>query len=153
MDRVEVKCVVLADRHHTLVEGIRGLLETTFDAIVMVADEKSLLESVERLQPMMAVVDLSLARRDSLRWLQQLRERYPNLKLILLSVHSEASVCQSALAAGANGYVLKCTVATELLPAIDAVLDGQQYISQGIAKTAKADEAKNDPCLGRSLGP
>jgi DNA-binding NarL/FixJ family response regulator len=130
VEKPGLKCALLADRHTGLTEGIRGLLETVFEAVVMVADERSLFESAERLQPTLAVVDLSLARGDSLRWLQQLRARCPNLKVVLLSVHDEPSVGRSAMAAGADGYVLKRTVATELLPAIDAVLAGQRYVSE-----------------------
>ena len=54
-------CVLLADRHHDLTEGVRGLLETAFETVVMVADEASLLEGASRLRPDVAVVDLSLA--------------------------------------------------------------------------------------------
>lgn len=100
-----VNCVLLAERHHGLTEGLRNLLETTFDAVVMVADETSLLESAERLQPLMAIVDISLARTDNLRWVKALRACCPKLKLILLSVHDEPSVCQAALDAGADGRV------------------------------------------------
>ncbi|MCW5551403.1 MAG: response regulator transcription factor [Verrucomicrobiae bacterium] len=122
-----VKCVVLADRHHGLTEGIRGLLETAFDAVVMVADETSLLESVRHLQPLVAVVDLSLAPGEELDWLPRLRSVGPDLKLILLSVHDEPSVRHAALAAGADGFVLKRAIARELLAAVDAVLAGQCY--------------------------
>lgn len=55
-----VRCVLLADRHHGLTEGMCGLLKTAFEAVVMVADEASLLESARQLQPLVAVVDLSL---------------------------------------------------------------------------------------------
>jgi DNA-binding NarL/FixJ family response regulator len=44
-------CVLLADRHQDLLDGVRGLLETAFDTVVMVADEASLLEGVSRLRP------------------------------------------------------------------------------------------------------
>ena len=55
-------CVLLADRHHGLAEGVRGLLETAFESVFMVADGTSLLEGVDRLEPDVAIVDLSLAR-------------------------------------------------------------------------------------------
>jgi two-component system secretion response regulator SsrB len=121
--------VLLADRHHGLTEGVRGLLETTFQAVVMVADEASLLASAERLQPMLAVVDLSLARADNLRCLRELRARCPHLKLIVLSVHDETSVRDAALQAGADGFVLKRAIATDLLRAVDAVLAGNRFIT------------------------
>jgi len=119
-----VKCVLLADRHHGLTEGVRGLLETVFEAVVMVADENSLFESAGRLRPTLAVVDLSLAHGDSLRWLPRLRARCPGLKILVLSVHDEPSVRRAALEAGADGFVLKRAIATELLTAVDTALAG-----------------------------
>lgn len=122
MDTENIKCVLLADRHHGLTESLRGLLETVFGAVVMVADENSLLETARRLKPTLAVVDLSLAHGDNLRWLELLRQRSPGLKILALSVHDESSVRQEALDAGADGVVLKRAIATELLPAVDAAL-------------------------------
>ncbi len=115
-------CVLLADRHHGLTEGVRGLLETLFHTVVMVADEKSLSEIAVLLQPEVAVVDLSLARECKLRWLEQLHQRCPALRLIVLSVHDEPSVRQAALDAGAQGFVLIRSIATDLLPTVEAVL-------------------------------
>jgi DNA-binding NarL/FixJ family response regulator len=51
------------------------------------------------------------------------------MKLIVVSVHDEPSASRSALEAGANGFVLKRAIATDLLPAVDAVLAGQRYVS------------------------
>ena len=116
-----LSCVLLADRHHGLTEGVRGLLETTFGSVVMVANEASLLEGAARLQPEVAIVDLSLARDSGLGWLRALRERCPDLKVIVLSVHDEESVRSAAIAAGADAFVLKRAIATDLLPAVDAL--------------------------------
>lgn len=129
-----LNCVLLADRHHGLTEGIRGLLESMFEAVVMVADENSLLESASRLRPTVIVVDLSLARGEGLRWLEKLRALSPALKIIVLSVHDEPSVCRSVMAAGADGFVLKHALATELLPAVDAVMSGEIYVSSGLSQ-------------------
>jgi len=114
-------CVLLADRHHGLTEGVRGLLETAFGTVVMVADAASLLEGAVRLRPDMAVVDLSLARGSNLGWLRGLRQRCPDLKVIVLSVHDEQSVRRAVMEAGADAFVLKRAVATDLLPAVDLV--------------------------------
>ena len=64
--------------------------------------------------------------------LPRLRSRCPQLKLIVLSVHDEPSVCRSALEAGADAFVLKRAIATDLLPAIDAVQAGRSYVSPDI---------------------
>jgi DNA-binding NarL/FixJ family response regulator len=121
MPEKPLSCVLLADRHHALTEGVRGLLETAFGTVVMVADEASLLEGAGRLRPDMAVVDLSLARDRGLGWLRALRQRCPELKVIVLSVHDEQAVCRAALGAGADAFVLKRAIATDLLPAVERV--------------------------------
>ena len=117
-------CVLLASRHPALTEGVRGLLETSFESVVMVADEVSLLEGAIRLRPDVAVVDLSLAQNGSLDWLQELRSRCPELKVIVISVHDEQSVRRAVMKAGADAFVLKRAIASDLLNAIDAVRCG-----------------------------
>jgi DNA-binding NarL/FixJ family response regulator len=124
-----MQCVLLGERHHELGDGVRGLLETAFGAVFLVADEASLIEGAARLQPALVVVDLSLAGGDLPRLLDTLRENAPTTKVLLLSVHDdEESVRSEALAAGADGLVLKQQIAAELLPAVDALLAGKRYL-------------------------
>jgi len=122
-------CVLLADRHHRLSDGVRGLLETTFDEVFMVADQTSLMKGAQRLSPAFVVVDVSLAEGDIADLLHSIRERAPAAKVLLLSVHDEPSIAAAAFAAGADGLVLKRAIATDLLPAVDALRAGQRYIS------------------------
>ena len=116
-----LSCVLLADRHHGLSEGVRGLLETAFGSVVMVADETSLIDAASRLLPEVAVIDLSLARERGLGWLRAVRERCPDLKIVVLSVHDEQSVRRAAMDAGADAFVLKRGIATDLLAAVEGV--------------------------------
>ena len=125
MSRGPLSCVLLADRHHGLSEGVRGLLETAFGTVVMVADKTSLLDVAFRLRPDVAVVDLSLARDGGLEWLKAVRQRCPGLKVIALSVHDEETVRLAAMAAGADAFVLKRAIATDLLPAVARLRDEQ----------------------------
>ena len=116
-----LSCVLLADRHHGLSEGVRGLLATLFETVVMVADEKSLLEAAGRLRPDVAIVDLSLAHAADLGWLRALRAAGPGLGVIVVSVHDEASVRRAAIDAGADAFVLKRAIATDLLHAVESL--------------------------------
>jgi len=131
MSKADMQCVLLADPHHGVSEGVRNLLATTFATVVMVADEVSLFESAGRLHSDLAVVDLSLSRGNGLDFVRRLRGRFPDMKLIIVSVHDQASVSRSVLEAGADGFVGKRAIATDLLAAADAVLAGQRYVSPG----------------------
>ncbi len=88
----------------------------------MVANDVSLAEAATRLKPDMAVVDLSLARGCDLDWLRTVRERSPGLRIVVISVHDEASVRRAAMDAGADAFVLKRAIATDLLPTVERVL-------------------------------
>jgi DNA-binding NarL/FixJ family response regulator len=131
-------CVLLADRHHGLRDGVRGLLEAEFETVFMVADEASLLEGANRLQPPVVVLDLSLSAGDLRGLLERVSARAPGSKILLLSVHDEATVAKSALSAGADGVVLKRSLATDLMPAVDALLAGGHFVSPGIAEKRRA---------------
>ncbi|AXA44282.1 Response regulator receiver domain family protein (plasmid) [Rhizobium leguminosarum] len=106
---------------------MRSLLDPTFEVLVMVADEKSLFETIERMPVDLAVVDLSLTRKDGIKVIKRLRLQFPGLKLIAISVSDEPSVGRATMRAGANGFVPKRTIAMELFPAVEAVLAGQSY--------------------------
>ena len=125
-------CVLLAERHHDLRDGIRGLLETAFDMVFMVANEASLLEGAEHLRPAVVVIDISLSAGDLTGFLARVSERAPGTKLLLISVHDETTVAEAALRAGADGVVLKRNLATELMPAVDELLAGRSYFSRSI---------------------
>ena len=126
--------MLLADRHHGLRDSVRGLLETEFDNVFMVATEAALLEGAKRLNPTVALVDMSLSAGDLNSLLGRIRARAPGTKVLLLSVHDERTVAEGALAAGADAVVLKRCLATELMPAIDAVLAGRRYLSPGVSQ-------------------
>src|SRR5215471_1622587 len=119
-----LRCVLLADRHVGLAGGVRDLLETTFDVVVMVADEASLCESARCMHFALAIVDLRLTRNNGLALIRRIRRLFPELKLIALSVQMEKHVQEAVIAAGANGFVLKQFIATDLLPAVDSCLRG-----------------------------
>jgi DNA-binding NarL/FixJ family response regulator len=100
-----------------------------FGAVVMVADESSLLETAERVRPALLMVDLTLAKKDVARLISRLKESSPGSKVVILSVHDEPAVAQAVLDAGADGFLVKCRIGSELMPAVDAVLRGERFVS------------------------
>ena len=122
-------CVVLADSHQNMLEGIRGLLEAMFEAVVMVADKISLFKAIDRMEPDLLVVDLSLAVSEGENIVSELSKQYPQLKFIVLSLHDEQAAVDRIMSAGASGFVLKRSAGTDLPKAIDEVRQGRTYIS------------------------
>lgn len=112
-------CALLGNRHDALNEGLRGLLETMFDAVFTAADGASLLEGAERLRPDVIVADLALAQSDCLDLIRKLRARADEAQLIVITSHEDANVDVAVRAAGADCVIVKRSIATNLLPAID----------------------------------
>src|SRR5262249_21844435 len=125
--------VLLADSHLGMLGGVHSLLENLFETVLMVADERSLLDAVTTFQPELVVVDLSLPGEGEANIAGQLLGRHPGLRLIVLSVHDEPTVVGKMLSTGVAGFVLKRTAATDLLPAVKAVLAGGVYVSAAAA--------------------
>ena len=127
-----MRCVLLADTHHAFAEGVRRLLATEFEAVVMVADEVSLFATAGRLNNELAVVDLSLARGDAAELVRRFKASFPEIRMIVLSIYDQDILSRSVLQAGADAFVVKSAIATDLLPAADAVLEGKQYVSSRV---------------------
>ncbi|MGO9931242.1 MAG: response regulator [Steroidobacteraceae bacterium] len=125
--------MLIADRHSGLFERIRGLLETTFNQVFLVTDKSSLIEGAGRLQPGLIVMDLSYAAGDLSGLMGELRDHAPSAKLLLLSAHNEPTILAAAIAAGADGFVVKHAIGRDLMPAIDALLAGQHYFDSRAA--------------------
>ncbi len=121
--------VLLADNHQNMLGGVRNLLEKIFETIFMVADETSLIVAAENLKPDLIVADLSLPVTKEINIVRRLRKAFPEIRLIVLSVHDEGTAVGECLEAGAAGFVLKRTAVNDLLPAVEAVLKGNTYVS------------------------
>ena len=121
--------VLLADRHPALTESIRNLLETLFDTVVMVSDEKSLLETLNRFGPDLVVVDLEMPV-TGVQNVANLLNRYdPELKFIVLSTHEGRAVMEKCKTCGASGYILKRSSAENLIKAVAVVQNGGTFFS------------------------
>ena len=122
-------CVVIADIHQSMLEGIRGLLDTVFDTTVMVASISSLRKTAEKLNPDLVVMDLSMPPSEGSNVVKEFVSSCPGTRLIVMSVHDEMNVCEKIISSGASGFVLKRRAGIDLLDAAEEVLKGNTYIS------------------------
>ena len=119
-----MRCALLADRHHGLGEGMRGLLAPLFDMVVMIADEASLVGALERMEAELVVLDLSLTSGNGLRLVCRLRQRFPAVKLVAIGVHSAQDARDATLAAGVDAFVTKSALPNDLVAAVETILAG-----------------------------
>lgn len=125
-------CVILADKHPNMLEGIKGIMNAEFDNVVMVSDRRSLTNVVRGLSPDLVVVELSLPESDGANIVRLLKEENPDLKIIVLSLYDDADVAETVLEAGALGFVLKRTAGDDLSQAVKTAARGRVYISPSI---------------------
>jgi DNA-binding NarL/FixJ family response regulator len=128
--------ILIADDHGIVREGLRRLLESEpeLEVCAEASDGTEVLEGVERLKPDVVILDISMPTLGGLETLERLRAKHPDVKVILLSVHGNSPLVQSAVALGADGYVLKNARATEIVAAVSAVTKGGSYFSPAIAR-------------------
>ena len=121
--------VILADKHPNVLGGIRRLLEAEVETVLMVADETSLKHALEQFNPDLVVADLSLPVSTNTNIARELKKNFPQVKVIILSIHDESSVVDDVMASGIEGFVLKRRAVIDLIPAIRQVRRGLKYIS------------------------
>jgi two-component system NarL family response regulator len=96
---------------------------------------------VDRLQPDVVLLDISLPDIDGIAVMQSLRSRHPATRVIALSIHDEPRYVEGMIDAGASGYVLKSATVDELRQAIRAVARGETYLSPELRRPAPAAKA------------
>jgi DNA-binding NarL/FixJ family response regulator len=146
--------VLLADSHLGMLGGVHSLLDALFETVLMVADERSLVDAVATFKPDLVVVDLSLPGEGEANIARRLMERHPDLRLIVLSVHDEPTIVGQMLSVGVAGFVLKRAAATDLIPAVKEVLRGGTYVCPALqgqlpgSRDPSPAVAKDSPAVG-----
>lgn len=128
--------ILIADDHHVVRKGLRQILLDEFPASVIeeVADAEELIKKVMHAQWDVVISDLSMPGRSGLDALQQIKLSYPDLPVLILSIHPEEQYALRALKSGASGYLSKDAAPDELVKAVKKVMLGKKYISQAIAE-------------------
>jgi DNA-binding NarL/FixJ family response regulator len=125
--------VLIADDHRILAEGVRGLLEPEFEVMGVVGDGRELVAAAKRLRPDVVVADITMPSLNGIEATVQLRDAGVAAKVVFLTMHRDVAYARRAMEAGAAGFVLKHSAATELVTAIREALRGQTYITPMIA--------------------
>ncbi|MBI4787161.1 MAG: response regulator transcription factor [Chloroflexi bacterium] len=135
--------VLLADDHELVRAGLRALLrELDIQVVAEASDAHQALRLLAPHKPDVVLMDIAMPGLNGLEATALAVKEFPDVRVIILSMHANVEYARRALAAGAVGYLLKNSKATELDLAIKAVVRGQVYLSPAVAKFIAGDYAR-----------
>jgi two-component system invasion response regulator UvrY len=142
-----VKSVLIVDDHEVVRAGVKNILREQKRSICFgeASSAPEALRLANKQNWDLLILDLSLAGRNGLELLKQLKQTHPKLPVLILSMHSEEQYARRAFKAGAFGYVAKDSSRTELMEAVNSVMDGRRYVSAALAERLVID-------IGRETG-
>ena len=126
--------ILVADDYEGWRRQVRSLLRARpeWQVIAEAADGPETVQKAEELKPDLILVDIGLPKLNGIEAARRIRQLTPNSKIMFLSMYNSPDVVQAGLSTGALGYVRKTDVKKELLPAMDAVLRGKQFVSSSL---------------------
>jgi DNA-binding NarL/FixJ family response regulator len=139
--------IVIADDHELIREGVKKIIRSCADLRVAgeAADLARTIALVEQHGPDVVVLDISLPDYEGLDGLAELRRRFPEQRVVMLSMYGEERYAVSALKAGAAGYITKAMAAEELVRAIRQVVAGSTYIGPRLAELMARQALEPEP--------
>jgi len=145
--------ILVVDDHPIVRYGISRILNKEEDLVVCgdAEDGNEALLAVEKHKPDLILMDISLKRYDGLKLTKIIRTDYPEIPVLILSMHDEAVYARKALRSGAKGYIMKEESSEKLVSAIRQVLRGEIYVSDNVNKNVLTDFAAPAGERGMSL--
>ena len=136
--------VLLADDHQLILDGVRHALEEAPDEFEIVGEATKgshVLPLVKRTQPHVVMLDLRMPEVDGLVCLDQIKKRYPEIKVIVLSVSADRSLIDNVLKRGASAYIVKSVNPADVPSALRQAVEGSVFSAIGLPETQVADDA------------
>jgi len=133
--------IVLADDHSLIRHGIKNLIKKhdRLQVVGEVSDGDELLDFL-KIEPVdMVILDISMRKINGVEVVGRMKEKYPGIKILMLTMHDSQQVFYNAMVAGADGYLLKDDSGEELLIAIEKVQNGKKYISPTLTDNVTDD--------------
>jgi len=145
--------LVIADDHTIVREGIRSLLEAREDFIVLgeASTGREAIRKVEELQPDIVIMDVSMPDLNGLEATRQIKKRFPDCKILVLTMYEDKESIRRMLQCGASGYVVKKSAVSQLFDAIEAVVKGDAFFSPSISRIVLEDYIKEPDASDRIL--
>jgi DNA-binding NarL/FixJ family response regulator len=146
---MQAKRVVIAEDYRILREGLRSLLaeDQSLEIVAEAEDGIEAIRCVETHKPELLLLDLSMPRMGGIDVIKEVKSRFPETKILVLTMHDSDEYILEAIRCGANGYCLKEASRQELFDAIKCVLAGKAYLSPAISEKVTDDYLEDRPTL------
>jgi len=127
--------IFIVDDHPIVRKGLSQLIDQETDLLTCgeASDAQSALQILKKLKPDLTIVDISLQGMDGIELTKNIRARYGNLPVLIISMHDESLYAERALRAGARGYIMKQEATEKMMEAIRRVIRGDLYISEKVS--------------------
>jgi DNA-binding NarL/FixJ family response regulator len=135
--------VLIVDDHPVVRQGIRLMIEAEPDLTICgeAQTEQQARKLVRDLKPDALVVDLSLTEGDGFNVVRDVHAHFPDIRILVLSMHDEAIYAERLLAEGASGYIMKQAATDQLITALRTVLRGERFVSESLKRSLEARRA------------
>jgi two-component system, NarL family, response regulator NreC len=127
--------ILLADDHDVVRSGLRALLRTSPDFAIVgeAVDGEEAVRMTEETKPDVVIMDISMPNLDGIAATKVIKQKHPDVKVVILTVHEDEEYAYQVLHAGASGYVLKNAGKKDIFKAIESAMSGQRFFSPGIS--------------------
>ncbi|NCU31727.1 MAG: response regulator transcription factor [Candidatus Moranbacteria bacterium] len=146
--------ILLVDDHKIVRDGIISLLhgELHIEIIGQAENGIEALDKIEKLKPDLALLDINMPIMDGLECAKRISEKFPEVKILILTMLNELEHIKNMLAAGAGGYILKSSGKDELIAAINSVMMGNTYFSEEVKDLIMMDMMRKKTATGKVVG-
>lgn len=120
--------ILVADDHEEVRNTIVRLLNRRFEVLAAVGDGPTILEAAARLKPDLCVLDISMPNMSGIEVAHRIKESDSEIRIVFLTLHDDFDFREAALATGAEGYVTKARMGSDLLFAVGKVLAGRKFV-------------------------
>lgn len=136
------KRILIVDDNPTLRQGLRSLLSVHpgFDIVGEAEDGLEAITFVDQFHPDLVLMDLSMPRMDGMTATREIKNKWPETKVLVLTVHKSIEYIQAAIKAGADGYILKDSSHAEMIESIEHILAGEQIFSSEVEEMARLSD-------------
>lgn len=148
----DLRRVLIVDDHPVVRHGIKLMINAEPDLTIVgeAQSEQEARRLVRELQPDVVLLDLSLGQGDGFNIVRDVHAHYPDIRILVLSMHDETIYAERLLGQGASGYIMKQAAAEQLITALRTVLRGERFLSDGVKRTL-GERRGDDPDPGSRL--